>query len=573
MNKRTSEQKTKQVPPKNATLEQSIEELFDTYSKTLKAFKKNLTNASIHYRDLFKDYLNADEWEQIEQDHEITLHQDASIVINTSDKVLSGIDKSDGKELTPFDLVYCDIFTMIEIFKPENDYSKFKEKYAKWKKEHSELLHDIFILRTSLNRMALILLDGKNAYSTLSQADRDYCKKVEERYNKALEKQDIFSTKAIENYQAHFSMDEAQESIYFEGVSFDLEITYTPPVENHEEKHISYDIGKYAYQTKDPISRVFWNNIGIEENGQMFLALNEKKKNIVTNSKLHGITSLNATFDFDDSVTITKPIGNYDQRISDAIGSLMCSDLGIDLKTLRNNPNEINGIAVYSTLSIESIYKAMGSPNSPNSQTKKNIIEHIKALRKIDMVLDSSKAKENKLNKSSIRLTGALIHCDVIEELEGKTIINGKETETKWEDTIINGSVVNGYIIVYALPLLFRYAVSRGMFLSHDRALLEYSPMPKTEIGISIENYFLNQIDLLELKLKKAKKDASRNKTKLKSGSIYAELSLDTVYKACKSDKNKRRTKEKICAFLDYLQNQKKLDSYSFTGKYLRLYI
>ena len=199
----------------------------------------------------------------------------------------------------------------------------------------------------------------------------------------------------------------------------------------------------------------------------------------------------------------------YDRRVYEAISNLFLAG------------NKI--------MSIRKIFKTMGNRGNPAPNQKDKIMESIRKMTRIRVKIDTTEEhRAGYQYNTPEKIEDSLLHARFEEWLEP----SGQKIDV---------------VKVACLPIVFELAIMRNQyFTASTKALL--SPLNKTDINVSIEDYILKR-----LHTSKSKK--------------YETILLSTFYKNIDAVKKiqKSRARDTVKRLLDYYITINEIKKYEFT--------
>ena len=264
--------------------------------------------------------------------------------------------------------------------------------------------------------------------------------------------------------------------------------------------------------------------LNVKKNGQLVFVGTEANPGAITMALVEPEDA--------EGISFSKTISRYDELVYDVIGTYY-------------EKFKETGNANFCTISLTTIWRAMGYKGTPNATQLKNIENSINNMRHTDIYLDNitvrSKEGENisdsrKRGKPKIGYKGRLLPVDFIE-------------------ISFKGKVTDRAIIIKEYPILTKFAVERKEYTTIDIGLLEADAkkIRLTPSTINIRSYLLRTISRMKWT---PTKDRKNDLKKYNHPSNY--IRFDTLLKKCniKNDKNALRNWDKVEYFLNLFKEK-----------------
>ena len=222
--------------------------------------------------------------------------------------------------------------------------------------------------------------------------------------------------------------------------------------------------------------------------------------------------------DFDDNITFSKTLSQYDKRICSAVASLY------------NAGNKI--------VTLTQIYKvATGKNNRPNSSQLKKINDALSKMRKTTIFINTKFEGLNYPNQDLI--------------YDGNVIAFDRVTHT------FNGCLAEAAIRILSEPPLIKFARDRKQITTINVKYLN-TPVNQTELSLSIEDYLIQRI------------------AHAKKGKLSKKILLKTMYQDIGISNNKDKKHKaflKLDPILKYYKESGFISDYEITADSIELTI
>jgi len=220
--------------------------------------------------------------------------------------------------------------------------------------------------------------------------------------------------------------------------------------------------------------------------------------------------------DFDDSITFSKTLSQFDKRICCAIASLY---------------NEGNTI-----VTLNQIYKvATGTNTTPNSNQRKKVYDALSKMRKTSIYIDTKFEGLNYPNQEIV-YDGSVISFDRVTSK-------------------INGGISDAAIRILSEPPLIKFARDRNQITTIDIKYLG-TPINHTELSLAIEDYLIQRIS-------HAKRGNSPKKILLKT--LYQNIGIS------ENKDKKHKAYQKLDPILSHYQKTGFISGYKITDEYIEI--
>lgn len=311
------------------------------------------------------------------------------------------------------------------------------------------------------------------------------------------------------------------EDVYRHGFNIDgspAEGKYKPLIEKAIERREAARV--HAVQTRgveyplDKPNSIIWNCLTTAEpNGQIQRRIDTSKKSKKSEkSDLQKKAFVYYGLDFseiENEVTITKQLTPFDKRVYIAAAALY------------NAGNKI--------FSASQIYAAIGNTGRPKTEQVKKINDALTKMGSAHLFLDNN--EEIKVYKGIARFK----YDSALLPFERTT-------------AYINGQYTDSAIHLFREPPLISFAKERKQVTTIPLKVLQ-SPINKTAANLQIEDYLIERI----------------GRMKRPGNTTPRKILFSTIYKSCsiKTKKQKQRTPETICRYLDHYKAEKWIIDYT----------